>query len=153
MNRLRLIGQMTLLAGCTLLVVGCGGTPDGITVKGKLVTPPGLKLLKDDNIQIDFFPANDAGSAATAQCTGESLEFTLNRGVGEGVLAGDYKVSVMVQAYPGSQGIEKRRQVYEKINNDFNRDTTPLKYSIPSGSPSQTHNLTVDLAKKAVTAN
>src|SRR4051794_18198530 len=131
-----------VVCGLTLLTLsGCTSSSKTVTVDGKVVLPPKIKVAETDSITVTFAREDDAtapGASATASPT--ALTFEAN------VRPGKYKVSVRVQAYAGMKDSQQRE-----------RELTQQMASAPNMSYEVTgdarQSITIDLVKGTVTKN
>ncbi len=150
--RLPLLFAFTL---CLIGATGCGGGGKKlVVVKGKVVLPPKVTLVKEqgqaDSIQITLTPAdgNDAnGAGGTANV--DDFTFTLMGPKNKGVPAGKYKVAVAVVPYSGRPDAAKRQPELAAAFGAFAPGKTPLEVDISEEPAEQT--ITIDLEKKTVT--
>jgi hypothetical protein len=134
---------------CGLLALaGCG--PPRAGVKGALVLPQGVALQDDDSVQISFHPTepNEVG-AGLAQYNAADKTFVAKSPDGKGLPPGKYKISVVVQPYPGSKTDQRRADDLRNMNSFFSPDATKLTYDV---TDARSQSITVDLGKGVVTA-
>src|SRR5438105_2386907 len=109
-----------------LCLSGCGGPKSG-TVKGKVVLPAGLKLEKDDSLQVTLSPVTaNAPGGGGAKVDPSDLTFTNKGPEGKGVQAGKYKVSVTFNPYTSDDAAMKRKRDIDTMLAPFSIDKTPL---------------------------
>ena len=132
---------LAFLLSCLVTTAGCGKS--AVTVTGKLVPPPGVKLVETDAVTVQFAPEDGKGPSVFAQVTPADGTFVTKE-----ILPGKYKVAVQIQAYQGMPESEKRGAAFEPVNKTFSEQTTKATYEVTS-DPQQS--ITIDLAKGSVT--
>jgi hypothetical protein len=95
---MRLLMLSVLVTGL-LLIPGCGGGPDFVEIKGKVLLDG--KPLNEG--EVSFIPDNSKGTSGPMAMgtVNENGEFTLTTGTNEGVLVGHHKVTVKCPYRPG----------------------------------------------------
>jgi hypothetical protein len=141
----RLVGLLCCFA-LTLSLAGCGSVPRG-KVKGKVVLPQGVKLEKDDSLQVIFVTEGPSPESAAGKVDPSDLTFHVEGGEGKGVPAGKVKVSVTCTPYAGNPGSQERKIKLDKLFDPFVASKTPLSVELTTGEQT----ITVDLDKKTVT--
>jgi hypothetical protein len=141
MFRSRARSQVVAACGLALLTLSGCTSAKTVTVDGKVVLPPKVKVSETDSITVAFTREDDAtapGGTATASPTG--LTFEAN------VPPGKYKISVRVQAYAGMKDSQKReRELAQQM-----ASAPTLSYEV-TGDARQS--ITIDLVKGTVTKN
>jgi len=141
MLRPRAHSPVVAVCGLALLTLSGCTSAKTVTVDGKVVLPPKVKLAETDSITITFAREDDpsaGGGSATASPPGLTFETAIH--------PGKYKVSVRVQAYAGMKDSQKRE-----------RELTQQMASAPTMSYEVTgdakQSITIDLVKGTVTKN
>jgi hypothetical protein len=124
-----------------LLVGGCG-KKNPVTVSGKLVLPPTIKLADTDSVQINFTPV-DAGDDQPAGATFNKPDMSF---VCKNITPGKYKVSVLLSVYKGTPDSEKRDYEY-KVFNKSHTEKMNLTFDVTSDAEQK---ITIDLANGKV---
>jgi hypothetical protein len=128
---------------CLLLLIGgCSKKP--VTLTGKLVLPPNIKLHDTDNVQINFAPVEVGEPNAGAAFTKSDMSF-----VCKNITPGKYKVSVMLSIYKGTPDSEKREYEFKMFNKTHSQDMN-LNFEVTS-DPEQS--VTIDLVNGKVKKN
>lgn len=135
--RHRLVAAASL---ALVLVLGCGGGKT-VTVSGKLVLPPKVKLAETDSIAVTFAPEDKDGKSASATVSPKDLTFNAQ------VPPGKYKIGVTVQPYAGTKDAEARTKEINAVIGSFDAAATALRYEVTAES---TQSVTIDLAKGTV---
>ncbi len=130
-----------VLCAAALCAAGCG-TPT-VSVSGKLVLPPNVKLAESDSVGINFRPENPAHTASVGIFNAADQTFVANN-----LAPGKYKIGVQITPYAGQQGNDKRAAALAPLNQNFNISATKLTYDVTSESK---QSITIDLAKGTVT--
>jgi len=122
--------------------IGCGG-PATSKVSGKIVLPPNTKLIETDSVAVNFMPedAKNKGGSTTASPTDLTIRPIE-------LPTGKFKVTVQLQAYPGSKDHEKRNATFDTLNKGFDARTSKLTYDV-TAEPEQA--ITIDLGKGTIT--
>jgi hypothetical protein len=109
--------------------VGCG-SKKGVTVKGKVVLPPNVKLDKEDSINLRFVPTkrDKTGKSGTGGSVSPSdLTFTI-----KDVEPGSYKIGATFSAYPGKDNKEREKS-FMRLNKEFDpEESSKLTFEVTS---------------------
>jgi hypothetical protein len=147
MSHIRRSPLVLIFALCLLGLGGCGGHKGGI-VKGTLVLPPNVKPGETDSLTVLFRPEEGTGESAPAPVNVADMSFSAKGATGKGVAPGKYKLIISLQPYMGSAEAEKRRPLYDAINNKYDEKNTKLSYDVTNEAQ---QSIVVDLAKGTVT--
>jgi len=122
-----------MLSGCT--------SAKTVTVTGKVVLPPKVKVAETDSITVTFVREDDpSASGGSAAASPPGLTFETN------MRPGKYKVSVRVQAYAGMKDSQNReRELAQQM-----ASAPTLSYEV-TGDARQS--ITIGLVKGTVTKN
>jgi hypothetical protein len=129
------------VCGVALLALSGCTSAKTVTVAGKLVLPPKVKVAETDSVTVTFVRQDDPaapGASATASPTGLTFEAA--------VQPGKYKISVRVQAYSGMKDSQQR----EKELTQQMASAPTMSYEVTSDAK---QSITIDLVKGAVTKN
>jgi hypothetical protein len=139
-----MVGLRAILGSslCLLILAGCTGKK-GVTVQGKVVLPPAVKLEESDVVSITFTPEGVKDKGAGAQASPKDLSFAA-----KGVFPGKNRIGVKITPYMGSPGSEKRSEALAPLNNMFGANNDKLTYEVTRDS---TQSITIDLTKGTVT--
>jgi hypothetical protein len=123
-----------------LLVGGCG-TKKQVTLTGKLILPPNIKLAEKEMVQITFTPVDEGEKPVGAQFTNSDMSF-----ICKNIVPGKYKVSVSLGFYKGMPDMEKREYEFKQFNKSHTEKMN-LTFDVISDAEQK---ITIDLANGKV---
>jgi hypothetical protein len=132
-----------LVAACLALLLVTGCSERTVTVDGKVVLPPAIKLAKDDAVSITFLPEAPGKKAVTANFSTTDSTFVAN-----GLTTGKHKITAKFDPYPGLPDSAKRLAAFEGINKKFDQTNSPLNYEVSNEAK---QSITIEFDKGTVT--
>jgi hypothetical protein len=138
-----------VLTCCLFALAGCAGKK-GVTVKGKVILPPGVNLGNKGSLLVDFMPQDSGGTTAIGPCSLPDGSFEAKMPKGKGVLPGKYKIVVRMDPSPGVQDAQAQADKVKPFNQKFDKTNTKLTYEV-TADPTQS--ITIDLNTETVKKN